>query len=147
MMNSTAGVALADELAIRNLVHDLGRLIDEGTIDDYVSRYVDDAVWEMPANPAVGMAAARFVGADEIRRGAESRRESGLQGPGSNTRHLVSGVVVTPVDAHSALVTSTWMYLADTTTAPRIVSVGTYEDRVVQDGDLWLMTHRRIHVG
>ena len=62
--------------------------------DEYLTCFADDAVWAMPDNPAVGMSANEKRGHAEIRAGAEERRASGLQGPGTDSRHVLTTVAV-----------------------------------------------------
>lgn len=129
---------------IRSLLARVAQLADAGTVEDYLELFTVDAVWEMPANPAVGAPADRRVGRADIGAGVLARRAAGLQGPGTATRHLVT---TTAVDAPAAAAVSYWMFLAQTATAPRLVSVGRYDDRVRRVAGRWLLAHRTITVG
>ena len=73
---------VADELEIRNLLARLAQLADGGDLDDYVSLFAEDAVWE-------GYGPARRGKAD-ILAGATERRAAGGQGPGTHSYHIVS---------------------------------------------------------
>src|SRR5262245_65292186 len=76
---------LADELAIRNLVARLAHLADESGPEDlseYISLFTDDASWGPPGQ--------EHKGRSEILQGARERRLNGQQGPGTDTRHIVT---------------------------------------------------------
>jgi uncharacterized protein (TIGR02246 family) len=128
----------ADELAVRNVIARLALFADGPDVDAYVDLFAPDAVWEMPGAPRKGHAA--------IRAGSEERRAAGQIGPGSNTRHSVSTVVVT-VDGDTAVADSYWQFWVDTATTPRIQLMGAYHDELVRMGDAWKLSRRQITVG
>src|SRR6185437_8123400 len=57
---------LAADAEIRNLLARIAHLADDGAVEDYLTQFTGDAVWEMPANPAAGAPADRRVGIADI---------------------------------------------------------------------------------
>jgi len=138
---------VADELEIRNLIAGIAQTADAGTPDEYLARFTDDAAWEMPASPAVGLAASSRRGHADILSGVHERRGAGLQGPGSNTRHMVATIRVDVDGSDSATAQSYWMYWADTSTAPVVRSMGEYRDTFRRTPAGWKLAHRVIIMG
>ncbi|MEN3358154.1 MAG: hypothetical protein V7637_2136 [Mycobacteriales bacterium] len=177
---------------IRSLLARVAQVADAGTVAAYLELFTEDAVWEMPANPAVGAPAERRAGRADIGAGVRARRAAGMQGPGTATRHVVAGTAVLPAPpttatpdprapdpatpdpaapdpaapdpaaaraavpgsaaagsaaAATAAAVSYWMFFADTTSAPRLVSVGRYDDELRQVAGQWLLARRTITVG
>ena len=130
---------IEDELAIRNNLARLALLADGGDLGEYVDLFTADAVWDVPGSPPK-------QGRDEIRTGAHERRDSGMTGPGSNTRHLISTIAVA-VDGDEARAESIFQFLAETTTAPRVQLMGHYADRWVRSADGWQLADRKITFG
>lgn len=144
---AVGGSQVADELAIRNLLAAVAQRSDSGELADYLDLYTDDAVWEMPDNPQVGVGASRRAGRSAIAAGVEERRALGVQGPGSATIHVVTTSVVRFRDDDRADVSSYWLYYADAATTPVLRSLGQYEDVVRRTGAGWRLAHRRITTG
>lgn len=138
---------IADELEIRNLLAGVAQSADTGTIDEYASLFADDAVWEMPANPAVGLGASARRGTADIVAGVKERRAAGVQGPGSNTRHMVATIRVFVDGTDVATAQSYWMYWADTATAPVVRSMGEYRDSFRRTAAGWKLAHRTVFMG
>lgn len=139
--------AVAAELEIRNVIAALAQFADIGTVDEYVGLFTDDGVWEMPANPANGVPASNRTGRAEIAAGVHDRRAAGVQGPGSATRHVVSTIRVMLESPDEAEAVVYFQYFADTTTAPRLLSVGHYEDKFRRTAEGWRLARRRIVLG
>jgi hypothetical protein len=101
----------ADELVIRNLVSNLAHMAamaamaPEDHLDGYVAPFTDDARWEMPGSLRQGR--------DDILAGVLDRRKNGIQGPGTNTRHLITTHDVR-VDGGTATGNAYFMLVADT---------------------------------
>jgi 3-phenylpropionate/cinnamic acid dioxygenase small subunit len=133
-------------LAIRNLVAAVAQLADTGTVDDYVGLFAPDAVWEMPDNPVVGVAASQRVGHADIRKGVVERRAAGLQGPGSNALHVIATVRVR-VDGNAASGHVYWLFYGDTASTPVLRSMGQYHDTYRRDETRWLLAHRSVVIG
>jgi 3-phenylpropionate/cinnamic acid dioxygenase small subunit len=142
---------MIDGLEIRNLVAAVAQLADTGTIDDYVARFTEDAVWEMPANPVVGVAASTRVGHDEIRAGVVERRAAGLQGPGSNALHVITTirVVVGPDIGPGDTATGHiyWLFYGETASTPTLRSMGQYHDTYRRTPDGWKLASRSVVIG
>lgn len=120
---------------------------DTGEVEEYLALVAEDAIWEFPDNPILGTPAQRLTGRAEIEEGVRSRRARGVQGPGSYTQHVVTGVVVDPVDADSVRARAAWMFLVDTVGTPRISGVGHYDDLLRRVDGSWVMAHRRVSFG
>jgi uncharacterized protein (TIGR02246 family) len=130
---------LTDELAIRNLVARIAQLADAGDLADYVDSFTDDADWQMPGSPRRGRA--------DIRAGAEERRATGATGPGSNSRHAVSTVVVNAGGGDDATAESYWQFWVETTTAPKLALMGHYRDTFRRTSEGWKLAQRLITFG
>jgi len=134
-------LAAEDDLAIRNLLAELAMMADTAPIDaldEYLSRYTDDAVWESPAETRRGIA--------EIQAGAEERRRAGVQGPGSHSRHVVSTQALW-ADGDDALSESYFMAVGDTTGDPAIKIIGHYQDRLRRTPEGWKLAERHVTFG
>jgi ketosteroid isomerase-like protein len=138
----------ADELEIRNLLAALAQLADGGEVEEYLEFFAPDAVWVVPAVPQTGVQATELQGLEAIGDGVRQRRAAGVQGPGTHTAHVLTTTAVHFEDAATAVATSTWLFLADTATAPRLVSVGRYSDTVTKaDDGRWRLSRRAITLG
>jgi ketosteroid isomerase-like protein len=132
---------LADDLEIRNLVATLAHLADMAPAEDldyYLSLYTEDARWAMPGSA--------FQGRDKIRDGALGRRAQGVQGPGTNTRHVITTHSVA-VDGDTAEGQAYFMMVADTLTAPQIRGIGHYRDSYRRTPEGWKLASREISLG
>jgi 3-phenylpropionate/cinnamic acid dioxygenase small subunit len=139
---------LAAELEIRNLLARLAQLADSGDVEGYLALLTADVEWEMPASPAVGLPATLRRGHDEIEAGIRERTAAGLQGPGSDTMHVVTTVTVT-VDAaaEEASADSSFLYYAATSTTPTVRSMGRYHDTLRRTDAGWKLARRTIRFG
>jgi uncharacterized protein (TIGR02246 family) len=140
-------MTVSDDTAIRTVLARIAQLADQGDLDEYVSLFTEDAVWGMPDNPSVGMLANEKRGHAEIRAGAEERRASGLQGPGTNTRHVLTTIAVTLESDTRATVRSYFLFVVDTATTPSIRTMGQYDDVLVKQDGSWKLAHRTITPG
>ncbi len=139
---------VADELAIRNLIARLAHFADTAPLDEYAGLFTEDAVWQMPETNAVGLPANDRRGKDAITTGAAERRAQRIQGPGTNTRHVVTSVAVEfGDDDDHATATAYWSYVVDTADTPCVLSVGQYDDEFRRTADGWKLARRRITVG
>lgn len=132
---------------IRSLLARIAHLADDGELEEYLGQFTADAVWSMPANPAAGAPADTRRGREDIAAGVRARRASGLQGPGTNTRHVLTTVSVDVRSADHAHATAYWLFFADTRTAVRLVSVGRYDDELRLEDGRWRLMRRTITVG
>jgi uncharacterized protein (TIGR02246 family) len=138
-MNSGDVSSAGDELAVRNVLALIAHHSDDGTLDAYGALFTEDARWEMPGTPVCD-GRARIVTA-----GAR-RREQGVTGPGSHSRHVITTVAVT-VDGDQAVAESYWQFYTATDTTPALRSMGKYRDTFRRTADGWRLRHRRISTG
>jgi uncharacterized protein (TIGR02246 family) len=131
---------VADELEIRNLVARVAHLSDTGELDEYRDIYTDDAVWTERAGPQASFPAAR--GYDEIMAGVRDRRAAGIQGPGSNTQHVVNTITVRFSGPDEAVVRAYWQYYGNLDTKPALLRVGTYDYLVRRTAGGWRFQER-----
>jgi uncharacterized protein (TIGR02246 family) len=132
---------------IRTLLARIAQLADTGDLEEYLTCFTEDAVWAMPDNPAVGMTANEKRGHAEILQGAQERRASRLQGPGTESRHVLTTIAVTMDGDARATVRSYFMFFGTTSTAPTLRTMGQYDDVVVKGERGWQLAHRTITVG
>jgi ketosteroid isomerase-like protein len=108
-------------------------------LDEYLSCFTDDAVWDMAGSVRRGHA--------EILAGAKERRMNGQQGPGTNTRHVITTLAVHFEDTDTATTDCYFLAYGDTTTSPTVRLMGHYHDTVRQTGGGWKLAHRAITFG
>jgi ketosteroid isomerase-like protein len=139
----------AAELAVRNVLARVAQLADLGELDEYLDLFADDAVWAMPANDVVGLAASERRGRDEIAAGVAERRAAGLQGPGAGTMHLVSTTAVVVGSADEATATSCFQFCSTGAGGgpATLLSVGRYEDVLKRTDQGWKLARRSITLG
>ncbi|EGD56268.1 nuclear transport factor 2 family protein [Gordonia neofelifaecis] len=134
------------EEAIRSLIARIAHTADDGEIADYAALFTTDAVWDMPADPRTGVPRQLRRGHDEILGSAQERRDAGITGPGSATRHLTTCSDISVSNDGTATAVTIWQFYADTTTVPRLVSIGRYDDVFVFD-EKWRLAKRSITLG
>ncbi len=137
----------SDRSGITDLLGRIAHLADDGELADYIELFTEDAVWAMPANPAVGASGDRRVGREDILAGARARRESGLQGPGTATRHVITTVEVVSCSDDEARTVAYWLFVRNTTATPQIASMGRYDDVLRYTAEGWRLAERQITVG
>ena len=130
---------IADELAIRNVIARVAQLADTGDLDEYLTLFTEDASWEMPG-------VAPRQGHGDIRTGAEERRASKLQGPGANSRHVITTTAIW-TDGDSATGRSYWMFVTNTIEQPTVSLIGQYDDTFVRTATGWRLARRAITMG
>ena len=138
---------LAAELEIRNVLARLAQLADTGDGEAYLSLLTDDIVWAMPPNPTIGLAASERHGHDEIAAGQRERTAAGLQGPGSDTLHMITTISVSLDGDEVATARSYFTFWGSTSTAPIVKSMGRYEDTLRRTTDGWKLARRTITFG
>jgi 3-phenylpropionate/cinnamic acid dioxygenase small subunit len=139
--------ATGAQYEVRNVLARIAQTADTGTIEDYLDNFTPDAQWVMPDNPSLGVAGSVRTGHGEIRAGVEDRRGAGLQGPGSYSRHMVQTVAVSVESADRATARSYFTYYTDTLLAPKLASVGQYDDTFVRTESGWKLCRREITSG
>jgi 3-phenylpropionate/cinnamic acid dioxygenase small subunit len=132
---------------IRSLLARIAQLADTGDLDEYLTLFADDAVWAMPDNPSLGMPASEKRGIGEIRAGAEERRAGGVQGPGTNTRHVLTTTAVFVESDDRATARSYFMFFGSTASQPVLRNMGQYDDVLVRGERGWQLAHRTITFG
>ncbi|PXY23402.1 hypothetical protein BAY59_27390 [Prauserella coralliicola] len=124
--------ALADEIAIQQLIYRYNRLTDKGDFEGWASCFAPDGVF----NGAYDV----FRAHDDLDRFAEHAR--GLTEEMPNPRHFVTNIE-TEVNGDTATAHS---FLLMTSTAPtgemRFAMVGRSEDELVKIGGHWLFRSR-----
>ena len=149
-MNDPVVQRLADELEIRNIVAELTHLADtanDAELDRYFELLTDDATWAVLTDSEV-LGTQERTGHAAIREGVIQRRSEGLQGPGTNTRHLVSTMSVHFESADRALARCYWHYYTNTTSpAPTLALMGEYRNTFVRTPAGWKMTRREVIPG
>ena len=129
----------SNELAVRNLLARIAHTADHGNLEEYVELFTEDASWELPDGARRGRA--------DIRAGAEERRGSGLTGPGSGSRHVITTVAVRLVGAERAEADSYFLFFRDTPTRPTVFNMGHYRDVFRYDDGAWHLARRQITFG
>jgi 3-phenylpropionate/cinnamic acid dioxygenase small subunit len=132
---------------IRSVLARIAQLADTGDLDEYVTLFAHDAVWAMPENPSMGMPASEKRGIVDIRAGAEERRAGGVQGPGTNTRHVLTTTAVDVESDDRATARSYFMFYVDTASQPTLRNMGQYDDVFVRVERGWQLAHRTITFG
>jgi len=127
---------LIDESEIRNLLSRIAQLSDEGTLEDYIGCFTEDATWGGSGFPV-------RKGHEEILAGARERRGSGIAGPGSNSRHLISTSHF-EIDGDTARARSIFLFYKDTLTTPRVDVMGVWEDDLRRTDEGWKLAGRTI---
>ena len=130
-------------VGVHHLLARLAYATDEGSLDDYVACFTDDAelIVDDPRIAVPGSEAVR--GSEEIRAAAAQRRAGGSAGPGSHKRHIVNTIVV-HVDGDSASSTASWLLFRDADDVPGLLGVGQYRDRLRYDAHGWRIERRVI---
>jgi 3-phenylpropionate/cinnamic acid dioxygenase small subunit len=130
---------MQDELEIRNLAARLAHLADEEPdMSTYIEHFTEDARWRMNE--------VEFSGRSEILAGALGRRRSGTQGPGTDTRHVITTHAV-GLDGDTATGLIYLLFMSGTSTAPQVQSMARYADRYRRTPAGWLLAERSITVG
>jgi len=132
---------------IRTVLARIAQLADTGDLEEYLTLFTEDAVWGMPDNPAVGMTANEKKGHAEILAGAQERRASGLQGPGTESRHVLTTIAIDVESEDRATARSYFMFFGSTSTTPTLRTMGQYDDVLVKGERGWQLARRRITVG
>jgi 3-phenylpropionate/cinnamic acid dioxygenase small subunit len=139
-----------DELEIRNRVAELAQLADtaqDDELDRYLALLTEDATWLVVADSEL-LGTQERKGHGEILEGVRQRRADGIQGPGTDTRHVVSTVVVTFEASDRAIGRSYWRYYERTSSnAPLLALMGEYRDTFVRTSSGWKLARRELTPG
>ncbi|GAA4481925.1 hypothetical protein GCM10023094_30910 [Rhodococcus olei] len=146
-MTGEPAIAETSAEAIRSLIARVAHAADEAALEAYTQLYTEDAVWEMTGATRAGARPQVCTGRTEIVAAARERRDAGIAGPGTATRHVTTCVAVTVDTADSARAESVWQFFVDTTTAPSLSGMGRYHDVFRRVDGRWLLARRSITVG
>jgi len=138
---SNAQLSLADELAIRNLLNKVALLADSDSddLEAYGACWAEDGIWETPRSITRGRQA--------IQEGAAARRRDGLQGPRTNTCHVVTNQIVEFDGPDSASSQSYMLFLIDTVDVPKIRVLARYFDNLSRTDQGWKLAKRVVSFG
>ncbi|HET8993625.1 MAG TPA: nuclear transport factor 2 family protein [Rhodococcus sp. (in: high G+C Gram-positive bacteria)] len=131
---------------VTNAISCLAQAADFGTLEEYGALLAEDLVWEFPGGTGSGLAAQVRRGREDALAGARERRESGVQGPGTGTMHVITNASVVPGDGEATSM-AYWHFVTGVGGTPAVRSSGIYRDRFVHTADGWQLAHRRISVG
>jgi 3-phenylpropionate/cinnamic acid dioxygenase small subunit len=141
---------IADELEIRNRVAELAQLADTASddeLDQYLALLTEDAAWVVLASSDL-LEVQERKGHTEILEGVRQRRADGVQGPGTDTRHVVSTLVVTFEARDRAMARCYWQYYAKASSrAPVLALMGEYRNTFVRTPEGWKLTRREVVPG
>lgn len=136
MSTDAPDTAVADELAVRNLIAQLAQSADDGDLDDYIQLFSEDAVWG-------GAGFGEKKGHEEIMAGAVERRASGTSGPGTHTRHVITTTTVS-LGGDRANARSIFHFYASTHATPTLQIMGIYDDEFQRSDSGWRLSRRNI---
>lgn len=134
---------IEDRLDVARLIARIAHLADDGEVAAYLDCFTADAAWELTS--ATGLALTEQVrrGRADLEAGVHERRASGMQGPGSRTKHDVSSIAVA-VDGDRASATSYFRYYVDADRTPTLSAMGRYDDEFVRTPGGWRLARRVI---
>lgn len=142
---TTSSLWAADQLEILNLMARLTHLADVGDLDEYVDLFTSDGRWEPP--PGSEPPIRSLSGRADLLKGAKERREAGMSGPGTNTRHVITNVSLTQTDADTATGHSYWHYYTSTDQIHQTGGMGTYDDVFKRTPAGWRLASRISRLG
>lgn len=128
---------------IKNQLAKIAYLSDQGTPEDYLACFTDDAVWDLAAAEGLPMQAVKIIGRKALHEGIIERRKSGIQGPGSHTAHAISTTSV-EVAGNTATAISIFMFYTSINRVPKLTGMGRYRDTFIATDQGWLLKTRNI---
>jgi 3-phenylpropionate/cinnamic acid dioxygenase small subunit len=134
---------VADELEIRNVLCRLAMLADDGDLNEYVSLFTEDAVWEMRGKPVGAADIPPIRGRANLLAGAKQRRASGVQGPGTHKYHTLLTTTVA-LKGDKADAKSYFAYYRNVDSKPEIAVFAIYNDELMRTRDGWKVAARHI---
>jgi 3-phenylpropionate/cinnamic acid dioxygenase small subunit len=142
-MEPDAMQRVADELEIRNLLARIFHLADfSPDLTEYLECFTEDAVWETTES-AGAHTGNRLVGRAALARDREHVRAARHQGPGTNTWHVITNLVVRVGDDGTADVDSYYLWVVGSDETPRVDAIGRYQDRLRRTEQGWKLARRR----
>ncbi|WP_194420675.1 nuclear transport factor 2 family protein [Microbacterium abyssi] len=135
--------SIADRLELIDLIGRIAQLADSGTPEDYLDCFTEDAVWDLTNAAGLPMDVQTIRGRAALLAGVHERRDAGVQGPGTHTRHDVSSIVI-EVDGDRARARSYFRYYRKTDAVPELVAMGAYVDAFTLTPEGWRLQRRII---
>jgi 3-phenylpropionate/cinnamic acid dioxygenase small subunit len=132
-----------DRLAIEKTLQAYVFGLDGSDLEGYLATLADDARFLSKEGNHIGKKAI----ADYVRPVMEARKKSVQQGTAASkrTHHVITNISMEFIDSTHAVVRSYWMYVvAHTTGGNTIDSMGSSVDRLVKQGDKWLIYERQV---
>lgn len=126
----------SDEFEVRNLLAKLAQLSDEGDLDEYIECFTQDAHWGGAGFP-------ERKGRPEILAGARERRASGIAGPGTHTRHVLTTSIVR-VAKDTTECRSVFLFYSNTQAKPVLEMMGVWQDEIRRTSEGWKLARRSI---
>ena len=133
-----------DDRQIRNLVARIVHLADYGDLDEYMTCFTEDAVWEGPSSPNTPQVRVVNEGAAAIRADREGRRRAGTQGAGARIRHVNTALWIDLDGTDTATAHSYFAYIRDADTTPTLGLAGRYRDTFRRTAQGWKLAHRSV---
>jgi 3-phenylpropionate/cinnamic acid dioxygenase small subunit len=128
---------VADELEVRNAIARLAQLADEGSLDEYLTLFTEDGIWDGGA--AFGVRKGRA----DILAGAKERRATGQSGPGTHNRHVITTTAVR-IEGDRASARSYMTFYVECDKAPVARVVAVYQDDLRKTPSGWKFARRTI---
>ena len=126
-----------DELAIRNQVARTAFLADEGSAAELAALVAPDGTWTM--------AGTAHAGPKEVEVALHGVRARGMAGPGTQSRHLGTTVLIEPTDADTAVSRAQFLFYRTGGGGPELAMIGEYADTWTrQSGGQWLLQSREV---
>jgi 3-phenylpropionate/cinnamic acid dioxygenase small subunit len=148
-IDATALRRVIDELEIRNILARLAHMADTASIDEldqYLALWTEDGTWAVLSGTSLAPQEQR--GHAELRAAAKQRREAGVQGPGTNSRHIVSTNVVEFDSQARARARSYFHVFRETgSEQPVPTTIGEYNDTFIRTPGGWKLQRREIVQG
>ena len=119
-----------DEDRIMRTIAEYSRRCDDGRFDEWSQLFTADGRFVVGGNATQGR--------EPIRKMMEA-----MLPPGSRGKHITSNTIVN-LDSDRATSTTDYLFVRPAPTGPVIVAAGRYHDRLVRDGDRWLLEERTI---
>lgn len=126
---------LAVELAVRRSLALTCLRADEAPIGELGQLLADDVTWSMSGRTWQGRA--------QVLEGLQVPRTSGMVGPGSGTRHLLSTVLVESAES-GARSRSSWMLVRSGEAGVDVLMAGDYHDSWRMEGDEAVLVSRQV---
>src|SRR5262245_17120095 len=136
-------MSIADEIEIRNLVSRLAVYADGNDVDGYLTLLTEDAEWHTRMHKGDQ---PPIKGHSALKAGALKRRADGVQGAGSQLRHLVTTLAI-DVKGDTATGQCYLLTVRKSDQTPVSDALAVYEDEYRKTKDGWKLAKRTISRG